>query len=225
MRKTPSVLVVDNYDSFVFNLVRYLNELGAATHVVRNDRLDISTVVAQPPSAIVLSPGPCTPAEAGVCEQLVRDFGEAIPILGVCLGHQAIITALRGTLERAPEPVHGRTSMVTHDESALWENVPNPLRVTRYHSLIAEASQLPDELQCAATTDDGIVMAVKHREWPCWGVQFHPESVLTQSGHQILANFLKLAGVPHEPFSSAELDDQVGPSTGHPQPDQVPYFF
>jgi len=219
-----SVLVVDNYDSFVFNLVRYLNELGANTHVVRNDKLDLCAVVDQPPSAIVLSPGPCTPTEAGVCEELVRQLGETIPILGVCLGHQAIVTALGGKLQRAPELVHGRTSMVTHDESALWKSVPNPLRVTRYHSLIAVESQLPDELHCAATTEDGIVMAVRHRFWPCWGVQFHPESVLTQSGHQILANFLNLAGIANQPFESTELDQKTQ-LFSHPQPDQIPYFF
>jgi anthranilate synthase/aminodeoxychorismate synthase-like glutamine amidotransferase len=159
------------------------------------------------PSAIVLSPGPCTPRQAGISESLVRELGPRIPILGVCLGHQAICTALGGTLLRAEEPMHGRTSLVEHHAQDLFEGLPNPLRVTRYHSLIVEESTLPAELEVTSRTADGIIMAIRHREWPTFGVQFHPESVLTQHGHKLLANFLAIAGIEADFGLSREVPD------------------
>jgi len=147
------------------------------------------------PDAIVLSPGPCTPAEAGICEEVIRQLGPTMPMLGVCLGHQAIATALGGSLQRAEEPVHGLTSEIEHDGSSLYENLPNPLKVTRYHSLVVEKSNLPSELIVTSKTADGIVMSLQHQSWPMFGVQFHPESVLTESGHDLLANFLKISQI------------------------------
>lgn len=197
------VLLIDNYDSFVHNLARYLRELGCQTRVVRNDRIGVEDVRRLAPAAIVLSPGPCTPREAGICVELVRRLGAAIPILGVCLGHQAIGAALGARIVRASEPVHGRTSLVHHDGSDLFCGLPSPLRAARYHSLVVEAASLPAELAVTAHTADEVVMALAHRAWPIRGVQFHPESVLTECGHRLLANFLRMAGItataPPEP--------------------------
>jgi anthranilate synthase/aminodeoxychorismate synthase-like glutamine amidotransferase len=190
------ILLVDNYDSFVYNLARYLTELGCVTQVVRNDAVTVAEVARMAPQAIVISPGPCTPKEAGVSMELIRELGPRIPMLGVCLGHQALAAALGGNVIRAPEPVHGRTSLVRHDGQRLFEGLPNPLCATRYHSLIVEESSLPPELRVVARTADGLSMALEHTVWPAFGVQFHPESILTDSGHQLLANFLKLAGLP-----------------------------
>jgi anthranilate synthase component 2 len=189
------ILLIDNYDSFVHNLARYFSELGCETTVVRNDRISISQIEALSPAAIVLSPGPRTPREAGICESIVRELGPRIPILGVCLGHQAICTALGGTLLRAEEPMHGRTSFIEHDATDIFEGLPSPLKVTRYHSLVVDASALPGELEVTSWTSDGIIMSIRHRLWPTCGFQFHPESVLTQYGHELLSNFLKIAGV------------------------------
>ncbi len=190
------ILLIDNYDSFVFNLARYLVELGFETQVVRNDAISIEEVRWLNPQAVVLSPGPCTPNEAGICVNLVRALSARIPMLGVCLGHQAIAAAFGAKIVRAPEPVHGRTSLIAHDGSRLFEHVPNPCRVTRYHSLVADEASLPSSLRITARTSDGLIMAFEHRSLPVFGVQFHPEAVLTQGGHQLLANFLTAAGLP-----------------------------
>ncbi len=189
------LLLIDNYDSFVFNLARYVEELGIETRVARNDAITLDEIAALQPQALILSPGPCTPSEAGICEAVVRRFRATIPMLGVCLGHQAIVTALGGRLSRAETPVHGRTSEITHDASELFAGLPNPLRVARYHSLVAERSLLPACLSITSQTADGIIMSVRDGENPVFGVQFHPESVLTERGHELLANFLRCAGL------------------------------
>lgn len=190
------ILLVDNYDSFVYNLARYFAELGCITQVVRNDAVTVAEVARLTPQAIVISPGPCTPNEAGVSLDLIRELGSQIPMLGVCLGHQALAAALGGNVIRAPEPIHGRTSLVQHDGQRLFARLPNPLCATRYHSLIVEESSLPPELRIVARTVDGLPMALMHTVWPAFSVQFHPESILTDAGHRLLANFLSLAGLP-----------------------------
>ncbi len=190
------ILLIDNYDSFVFNLARYFRELGCDVRVVRNDAISIAEIVALKPSAIVLSPGPCTPLEAGICLDVVRQLSSTIPILGVCLGHQTIAAALGGEVVRASEPIHGRTSLIEHDETSLFDSLPNPLKATRYHSLIVDSATLPSCLRVTARTSDGLVMALEHIDRPVFGVQFHPESVLTTGGHRLLRNFLLKAGVP-----------------------------
>lgn len=189
------ILLIDNYDSFVFNLARYVTELGIEADVVRNDAVSVADVIGAKPDAIILSPGPCTPAESGICVGLVREVSGTIPLLGVCLGHQAIAAAFGATIVRAPEPVHGRTSPVSHETTRLFDGLPNPLRVTRYHSLVADEKSLPNELTVTSRTDDGLVMAFEHREHSTYGVQFHPESVLTEMGHALMRNFLLLAGL------------------------------
>ena len=173
------VLLIDNYDSFVYNLARYVAELGCRTRVVRNDAISVDEIRAELPDAVILSPGPCTPNEAGICVDAVRQLGAHVPILGVCLGHQAIGVACGATVERAREPVHGRTSLVHHTGRGILENLPNPLEAARYHSLVVAEDSLPDELVVTAHTEDGVVMAIEHRTWPVYGVQFHPESILT----------------------------------------------
>lgn len=190
------LLVVDNYDSFVFNLARYLKRLGQETRVFRNTAIGVGEVRRLAPAAIVLSPGPCAPKQAGCSLALVREFCGQLPILGVCLGHQAIAEALGGRIVRAPEPVHGRVSAVYHDGRGVFEGLPSPLQGCRYHSLIVEPASLPDCLEVCATTQDGIVMAIRHRQFPVVGLQFHPESILTEMGYAVLANFLRLAGLP-----------------------------
>jgi anthranilate synthase/aminodeoxychorismate synthase-like glutamine amidotransferase len=189
------ILLVDNYDSFVFNLARYLEELGHETVVVRNDALTVDGIAARKPRAIVISPGPCTPNEAGVSLDVFRKLSADVPILGVCLGHQALAAAFGGKVVRAPEPVHGRTSLILHNHKGLFADLPSPFRATRYHSLIAEEQTLPTELEITARTPDGLIMGLAHRSRPCFGVQFHPESVLTEHGHRLLANFLRHAGL------------------------------
>ena len=189
------LLLIDNYDSFVHNLARYFVELGCETQVVRNDAVTVAEVRAMAPSAIVISPGPCTPREAGVSVPIIRELAPSIPILGVCLGHQAIAAALGGQVIRADEPVHGRTSWIEHDERRLFANLPNPFRAMRYHSLIVDEVTLPSDLIVTARTEDGIPMALQHERWPLFGVQFHPESVLTQQGRLLLSNFLTLSGL------------------------------
>lgn len=195
------ILVVDNYDSFTYNLVQYLGELGADLRVERNDAVTVAEVEAMAPEAIVLSPGPCTPAEAGICVPLIESLGPRVPVLGVCLGHQAIGAAYGGKVIRAPRGVmHGKTSKVRHGGDGLFAGLPNPLEVMRYHSLVVERATLPGCLivDATATDDETEIHAMHHREHPVWGVQFHPESVLTQNGKDILAAFLGLveAGVP-----------------------------
>ena len=198
-RTAPRVLLIDNYDSFTFNLVQRLGELGAVTEVVRNDALSVDAVIAKNPERIVLSPGPCTPAEAGICVALLRRLAGLegrkalrIPTLGVCLGHQSLGAALGAKVVRARAPVHGKASLITHDHSALFRGAPKSLSVGRYHSLVVEPRSLPDDLVVSARTADGIVMALRHRTLPLFGVQFHPESILTADGQTLLGNFLRV---------------------------------
>jgi anthranilate synthase/aminodeoxychorismate synthase-like glutamine amidotransferase len=190
------LLVIDNYDSFTYNLVQYLGELGAEVEVRRNDAVTVDEVGKLAPAGIVLSPGPCAPAQAGVTVDVIRAWGSRIPTLGVCLGHQAIGEAYGGRVVRASRAVHGKASRVTHDGSDLFAGVPNPLEVGRYHSLIVERESLPAELRVSATAEDDPdeIHALRHREHPVWGVQFHPESVLTPHGKRILKNFLQRVG-------------------------------
>lgn len=195
MESRNNILLIDNYDSFVFNLARYVEELGATPDVVRNNEIEIEEIAERNPAAIILSPGPCTPNEAGICNDIVKTCGATIPILGVCLGHQSIAVALGGKVIRAPEPVHGRTSIIEHTGTGLFKNCEQPLRVSRYHSLIVEEASLPKSLEVTARTCDGIIMALQHRKWSLFGVQFHPESILTHQGHQLLSNFLTLANI------------------------------
>lgn len=198
------LLLIDNYDSFAYNLARYLIELGCEVLVVRNDAISVDQVRQLSPEAVVISPGPCTPKEAGVSCDLIRELAPVTPILGVCLGHQAIAAALGGSIVRAPEPVHGRTSNVYHDGADLFAGLPNPMRATRYHSLIVDEATLPSELIVTGRTKEGIPMALRHRNWPLFGVQFHPESVLTQQGRLLLGNFLALAKIPHQVQTTQE---------------------
>ena len=187
------LLLIDNYDSFTYNLVHFLGELGATSEVVRNDKLTAREALAKNPKAIVLSPGPCTPNEAGICLDLIREAAGTVPILGVCLGHQAIGQAYGGTIVRQT-PMHGKLSKVRHHDSGIFKGLPNPIDVTRYHSLIVERATLPDVLEVTAETEDGIIMGLAHNEHPVHGVQFHPESIASEAGHELLANFLRLAG-------------------------------
>ena len=196
------ILLLDNYDSFVHNLARYLEELGTETVVVRNDATSVAAIRKRRPQAIVLSPGPCTPREAGITLDVIRELGGEVPLLGVCLGHQAIGLAFGSQLKRAPKPMHGRTSLVQHAGTGLFAGLPQPMQVMRYHSLILDEVTSP--LRVTARTDDGVVMAIEHAQLPIWGVQFHPESVLTIGGHQLLSNFLDRAGVPHRSHEFAE---------------------
>jgi anthranilate synthase/aminodeoxychorismate synthase-like glutamine amidotransferase len=189
------ILLIDNYDSFVFNLARYFERLGQETVVVRNDAIDAPSARAMRPAAIVLSPGPCTPIEAGCSLDIVRGLHDSIPILGVCLGHQAIAAALGGRVVRAWEPMHGRASEVWHDGHGIFADLPNPFSAGRYHSLVVEEQSLPEELAVSARTANGVVMAIEHRRRPVFGVQFHPESVLTECGYPLLASFLRIAGI------------------------------
>jgi anthranilate synthase component 2 len=185
------ILLLDNYDSFTYNLAQYLGELGCQLEVHRNDRISVEQIAQRKPERIVISPGPCTPQEAGICVELVQKLAGKIPILGVCLGHQAIGAAFGGKIIRAPKLFHGKTSQIRHDGSGVFRGLPNPFTATRYHSLIVERKSLPPELQVTAETDD-IIMGMQHRRYPLMGVQFHPESVLTESGMQLLKNFLSL---------------------------------
>ena len=193
------ILVIDNYDSFTWNLVQYLGEMGETLDVRRNDALTVDDVGALTPEAIVLSPGPCTPTEAGITVPLIQRWGASIPILGVCLGHQAIGEAYGGKVVRAGRVMHGKTSDLLHDGTELFEGLPSPLRVMRYHSLVVEPASLPESLEVTARATDSAdeIHALRHREFPVWGVQFHPESVLTEGGRQLLANFLRLARGRH----------------------------
>ena len=190
------ILVLDNYDSFTYNLVQYLGELGAEVEVRRNDQVTVNEVAALHPERIVISPGPCTPKEAGISMELIRYFAGKVPLLGVCLGHQALGEAFGGTVVRAKNLMHGKTSQVAHDGKTIFRNLPSPFTANRYHSLIVAEKNLPAELEITATTteSDGsrVIMGLRHRKFPMEGVQFHPESVLTPHGKQIIANFLGL---------------------------------
>ena len=187
------LLLIDNYDSFTYNLVQYLGELGAEVHVHRNDTLTLEQIAAWDPSEIVISPGPCTPTEAGISVPLIQRFAGKIPILGVCLGHQAIGQAFGGKIVRAERVMHGKVSPVTHDGQGVFTDLPSPLTATRYHSLAIERQTMPSCLAVTATADDGEIMGVRHREWAVEGVQFHPEAILTEHGHALLRNFLQRA--------------------------------
>ena len=186
------LLVLDNYDSFTYNLVQYLEELGAETRTFRNDELTVDEAVALAPERVVISPGPATPEQAGISLALVERLGGSLPILGVCLGHQVIAQAYGGRGVEANEIVHGRTSAVRHDGRTLFAGLQNPLVATRYHSLTVDPERLPDSLEVSAESEDGTVMGLRHRHWPVEGVQFHPESILTIEGKQLLANFLRI---------------------------------
>ena len=188
-----SVILIDNYDSFTFNLVHYLGGLGAQVHVHRNDRITAAEVMAADPDAIVLSPGPCTPKEAGICLDLIERAAPTIPIFGVCLGHQAIGQAFGGEVVRAPVPVHGKLSLIKHHGEAVFRGINGPFQATRYHSLVVERSGLPNDLTVVAETEDLLIMGLAHARLPVHGVQFHPESIASEHGHLILKNFLDLA--------------------------------
>lgn len=201
------IVLIDNYDSFVYNLSRYLEELGQRTLVCRNDALTVADVRDLQPRAIVLSPGPCGPEKAGISAELVRRLSDHIPILGVCLGHQCIAAAFGGGVVRAPEPVHGRASAIEHSGEGVFAGLPRPLHAARYHSLVVSGRDFPACLEVTATTRDGLIMALRHRQLPLIGVQFHPESILTIAGHRLLENFL-----------SYSLDDCLHPDQPHSLP-------
>ena len=200
------LVLIDNYDSFTYNLVHFLGELGTASDVIRNDKATTDEILAMNPKAIVLSPGPCTPNEAGVCLDLIEKAAGRIPLLGVCLGHQSIGQAYGGKVIRAPLPMHGKLSKIRHTNKGVFKGLPDEVEVTRYHSLIVERESLPDCLEITAETDDGIIMGLQHKTHPVHGVQFHPESIASQQGHALLANFLELAGLePKRPERSTPL--------------------
>ena len=186
------ILLIDNYDSFVHNLARYVRRCGFETRVLRNDQVSIADIRASMPSAVLISPGPCTPNEAGISLELVRELAGEIPLLGICLGHQAIGQAFVGKVIRAPELMHGKASNVSHDSKTIFAGMNDPFLAGRYHSLIVEKESLPSSLEISARTADGVIMGLRHRELKVEGVQFHPESILTSEGKQLLANFLKL---------------------------------
>ncbi len=188
------ILVLDNYDSFTYNLVQYLGELGAEMEVYRNDKISPEGIAALEPAKIVISPGPCTPNEAGISLEVVRLFASKVPVLGVCLGHQTIGQAFGGVVKRAPYIMHGKTSEIRHDGRGVYSGIPDPFTATRYHSLIVERETLPDCLEVTAETEDGIIMGLRHREFEVEGMQFHPESILTGEGKALLQNFLTGGG-------------------------------
>jgi anthranilate synthase component II len=197
------ILLIDNYDSFTFNLVHFLGDLGAHCDVRRNDALTVEQALALRPDAIVLSPGPCTPNEAGICLDLIRAAAGKVPLLGVCLGHQAIGQVFGGEVVRAPIPMHGKVSPVTHHGTDIFAGLPSPFAATRYHSLIVRRETLPDTLVPTAQTEDGLIMGLRHRSLPVFGVQFHPESIASEHGHDILANFLAIARGSNTPARAA----------------------
>ena len=186
------ILMIDNYDSFTYNLVQYLSELGEKLAVYRNDKIGIEEIKRLKPSHIVISPGPGRPNEAGISEKVIREFGPGIPLLGVCLGHQAIGEVFGGNVVRADKLMHGKTSMIYHDGSRIFKGLSNPFEATRYHSLIVEKRSLPDSLQLTAWTKDNEIMGLMHKKFPIWGVQFHPESILTKEGKRLLKNFIDM---------------------------------
>jgi anthranilate synthase/aminodeoxychorismate synthase-like glutamine amidotransferase len=187
------ILMIDNYDSFTYNLVHYLGELGEKVLVFRNDKITLEEIGRLNPDMVVVSPGPCTPKEAGISVDLIREFAGRIPILGVCLGHQSIGYAFGGNIVRAKRLLHGKTSQIYHDGKGIYDGVPNPFEATRYHSLLIEKESLPNKLEVTAWTDEGEIMGVRHKEYLIEGVQFHPESILTKHGKDILKNFIKIA--------------------------------
>jgi len=192
------VLVIDNYDSFVYNLVQYLGELGANPMVYRHDALSIAEVEALAPDAVLISPGPGRPEDAGISTAVIRWAAGRIPLLGVCLGHQTIGAAWGGSVVRAPEVMHGKTSLVHHEGTGVFAGLPNPFQAARYHSLIVDRDSIPDELEITATSEDGLIMGLRHRDFDVEGVQFHPESILTTNGHDLMANFLRRVAQPND---------------------------
>jgi len=203
------ILVIDNYDSFVYNLVQYLGQLRVECDVRRNDEITVDEVGALRPDGVLLSPGPGTPDRAGICLDLIRRHAGALPIFGVCLGHQAFGEAFGATVTRAPELLHGKTSVVRHNGAGVLAGLPDPFTATRYHSLAVVEATLPDEIEVTGRTDSGVVMAMRHRELPIEGVQFHPESVLTQGGHLMLANWLAVCGHPQALELAPALVEEV----------------
>ena len=197
------LLLIDNYDSFTFNLYHFLGDVGARCEVWRNDKISVEDALARGPEAIVLSPGPCTPNEAGICLDLITAAAGKVPILGVCLGHQAVGQALGGNVVRAPVPMHGKVSRIFHGGTDILDGLPSPFSATRYHSLIVDRASLPSVLVPTAWTEDGLLMAMRHRSLPLFGVQFHPESIASQHGHELLANFLRLARDTNTPAQAA----------------------
>ena len=197
------ILLIDNYDSFTFNLFHFLGDVGARCEVWRNDRISVADALARQPEAIVLSPGPCTPNEAGICLDLITAAAGRIPVLGVCLGHQAIGQAFGGNVVRAPAPMHGKVSRIFHDGSDVLGGLPSPFSATRYHSLIVDRGTLPEVMVPTAWTEDGLLMGMRHRSLPIFGVQFHPESIASQHGHELLANFLAIARGANTPARAA----------------------
>jgi para-aminobenzoate synthetase component 2 len=191
------ILMIDNYDSFTYNLVQYLGELGADIRVARNDQISIAEIERLSPEKIVISPGPCTPREAGISCDVIRHFAGRVPLLGVCLGHQCIGEVFGGEIVRAPALFHGKTSLIYHDGRSIFRDLPRPFEATRYHSLVIRRETLPDCLELSAETDDGVIMGVRHRELSIEGVQFHPESILTHEGKRLLANYLSLSPAAH----------------------------
>ena len=200
------ILMIDNYDSFTYNLVQYMGELGAELEVYRNDRISIEEIEKQAPSKIVISPGPCTPSKAGISKEVVRHFAGKIPLLGVCLGHQSVAEAFGGDIIKARKLMHGKTSMIQHDGKTVFQGLPNPFEATRYHSLVVNRKTLPDCFEITAESDDGEIMGIRHKELVIEGVQFHPESILTVYGKDLLKNFIDL---PAEKVKEHE-------GTGHP---------
>lgn len=186
-------LLIDNYDSFVYNLQHFIGELGAEVLVTRNDRISVSEALDLEPEGIVISPGPCDPDRAGICLELVKAAAGRVPLLGVCLGHQAIGQAFGGRIVRAPVPMHGKLSRIRHDGRSVFASLPSPFEATRYHSLVVDRETLPNDLEVTAETEDGVIMGLAHRELPVHGVQFHPESIASQNGHALLGNFLAMA--------------------------------
>jgi anthranilate synthase component 2 len=213
------ILLIDNYDSFVFNLARYFRRLGQETVVVRNDAITVASLRNNLPEAIVLSPGPCTPNEAGCSLDVVRELAGQVPILGICLGHQTIGAAFGGKVVRADEPVHGRTSEIFHDQASVFAGLPSPLVACRYHSLVVERESLPQELAVTAWTEDGTIMALEHRTLRIVGLQFHPESILTDHGYDLLAAFLRMAGIALDRAVPALEEERPPRAVAAPLPD------
>ena len=200
------ILMIDNYDSFTYNLVQYMGELGAELEVYRNDKISIDEIERKAPRKIVISPGPCTPSKAGISKEVIKHFAGRIPLLGVCLGHQSVVEAFGGEIIKARKLMHGKTSMISHDNRTIFKNLPNPFEATRYHSLVVNRTNLPDCFEISAESDDGEIMGVRHRDLTVEGVQFHPESILTVHGKDLLKNFIDL------PAEKAQTHER----SGHP---------
>lgn len=210
------ITLIDNYDSFTYNLVHYLGDLGVTCRVYRNDKISVAQVLAEKPRAIVLSPGPCTPNEAGICLKLIKKNDGRIPLLGVCLGHQAIGQAYGGKVIRAPKLMHGKVSTIFNSGEGIFTGVPSEFTATRYHSLLVEEKTLPPALRITASTSDGLIMGLQHQTQPVFGVQFHPESIASDCGHALLANFLRIARINYQPIKTS-LDLPRALSMGRPE--------